>query len=56
MIDTSQKQSREIQKEMSIDLIAMYRQAKEDMIKILNKSEREKWTIEKLIKELEDQV
>lgn len=56
MIDITQKQVQEQQKNFSVDLIAFYKVLQDEMIKTINKAERGKWTIEKLIKELESLI
>jgi len=56
MIDLTQQEAKQIQKQMAVELVAMYLQMQEDAQKIIAKSEREEWTAEQLIKELESLV
>ena len=56
MIDLTQQKAKDIQKDMATELVAMYRQMQEDAQKIIAQSEREGWTAERLIKELESLV
>jgi hypothetical protein len=54
--DSTQIESLKNQKQFSIDLVSFYKVLQDDMIRLIKKSEREKWTTEQLIKELENLI